>query len=170
MISGPQKLGGPICPFTEDEFWAAHDEWGFNCGPASLATMAGLKPAEVRGLLPNFEQKRYTNPTMMLQALKALGIGVQHAGDSQKLTQYGICRIQWEGPWTQPGAPAKWAYTKTHWIGAFVIRGYPRVYDVNDDWQEMVDWEKNTVPALTATIERATGKYRPTHRWELILK
>jgi hypothetical protein len=170
MISRPQKLGAPICPFTEDEFWAAHDEWGFNCGPASLATIAGLKPAQVRGLLPSFEQKRYTNPTMMLEALKALGIGVQHAGDSQKLTQYGICRIQWEGPWTQPGAPAKWAYTKTHWIGAMVIRGYPWVYDVNADWQEMEAWEKITVPALTSAIERATGKWRPTNRWELVFR
>jgi hypothetical protein len=31
----------------------------------------------------------------------------------------GINRIQWEGPWLNPGVPARVAYMHTHWVAHF---------------------------------------------------
>ena len=58
-------------------------------------------------------------------------------------------------------------------IGPEVASATRRVLEavgVQIDWQEMEAWEKITVPALTSAIERATGKWRPTNRWELVFR
>ncbi len=171
----PQKLSHPTYPFSEQELLEAYRAWGCNCGPAALAAMLSLKPNNVRGCLPGFDQKRYTNPTMMGEALKRLGVKMEPAGDAQKLTHYGICRIQWEGPWTRPEANPRWAYTRTHWIGAMVHPlqpGWPGesqwVYDVNAGWQTINEWEHTAVPEIISEYKGATGGWWPTHRWELI--
>jgi len=55
--------------FTEADANRAWEEWGANCGPAALAVVAGLSLDEVRPYLVDFEQKGYTNPTLMFQSL-----------------------------------------------------------------------------------------------------
>lgn len=166
----PRKLTKPEYSFTESDARKAFDDWGCNCGPTALATMTGLSLDDVHPHIPDFDDLHYTNPTMMKAALA--GIGVQW-GDRKSdgspidqlphlLTRYGLCRIQWEGPWY-----GRFAYRKTHWIGAMEYRGMPYVFDCNSGWVSQGIWEKDVVPTLTEMYKRATGAWHCTHRWEL---
>jgi hypothetical protein len=159
--------------FTLAELERASDTWGCNCGPAALAAICGLTLDEVR---PHFERERpfpgYTNPTLMHAALRsALGDppgfwqqvpGSRSVGATVSWPRYGLCRIQWEGPWTQPGVPIAARYRQTHWAGA---ARRPRedgkpilhddsnvgVWDVNaignrSGWCALADWSSKLVP------------------------
>ena len=61
--------------FTEAESEFAHDTWGANCGPHSVAAALNLSLDQVRPHFAAFEQKfkergyGFTNPTMMGNAL-----------------------------------------------------------------------------------------------------
>ena len=105
-------------PFTAAEANDAFKRWGCNCGPTALAAMLGLKPDDVREHIPNFDQRRYTNPSMMQAALRSLGVGYREVDDGPeraaietlrpyiaRFPEYGVMRIQWEGPWLSPGVP-----------------------------------------------------------------
>ena len=103
-------------PFTADDAERAHAVWGANCGPGSLAAIMGMTLDDVRPHLLGFDAKRYTTPSMMNDALRSIGrpwkkIGAAWPG-------YGLVRVQWEGPWTDPGVPMVARYRYTHWIGA----------------------------------------------------
>ena len=188
----PRRLVRPTYSFTEEEARRASDEWGFNCGPAALAAMLDLKPDDVRSAIPDFDAKRYTNPTMMAAALRSLGvshhdcastetwaiagqlIGRSLRPGTESFPQYGLARIQWEGRWTEPGVPIVARYRKTHWIGTMVVwRGkdrFLRLFDVNGGWMSFEKWEDEIVPALTALYKGASGKWHVTHRWQLIFQ
>ena len=58
-------------PFSFEEAQRAGDEWGLNCGPAAIATMTRLSLDELRPHLGDFEQKHYTNPTLMWSILNS---------------------------------------------------------------------------------------------------
>lgn len=73
----PHRLLRPTYSYSEEEALRASDEWGFNCGPAALAAMLDLKPDDVRSAIPDFDAKRYTNPTMMRSALNTLGVRIR---------------------------------------------------------------------------------------------
>ena len=160
----PRRLTEPTMVFDEKVSCAAYDAWGCNCGPAALAMMLSLQPDDVRPHLQGFDEKRYTNPTMMAQALKSLGVGMRKA--TGELPEYGLCRVQWEGPWTAEGVPMRARYRYTHWVG--VMSGdIAFVFDVNSGWSTFNCWKVNTVPLLTALYPRASGGWHFTHRWEL---
>lgn len=170
----PQRLSAPRVPYTIQEFLAAHDSWGCNCGPGALATMLSLKPDDVRAHIPRFDERRYTNPTMMAAALRSLKLPFTECKDwtdnytsPRPLADYGLVRIQWEGPWTDHGVPIAARYRKTHWIGSMLWQKANWIFDINRGWLLRPQWETETVPALCAEIKRATGKWHPTHRWEL---
>jgi hypothetical protein len=143
--SGPPRL-----KFSYSDAERANDEWGFNCGPGSLCALLELTPAEVRPHLGDFEQKRYTNPTLMKAALGSLGVGGRWAqlsdveqrrvGDMRfpdaavrrlEWPQRGLARIQWGGPWTNHGVPMAARYRQTHWVAAQMIAGITAIFDVN---------------------------------------
>jgi len=163
-----RKLTFPRCPYSQVELAEASAAWGCNCGPGALAAMLGLKPNDVRAHIPGFDAKRYVNPTMMKAALKSLGVPFVGSANPE-LCDYGLCRIQWAGPWTCPGVPVRVAYRKTHWIGAMLCSNLPWVFDINSGWQMLAKWALETVPRLTALYPGATGEWWPTHRWELLL-
>lgn len=95
----------------------ASDAWGANCGPMSLAAALMLNLETVRTLIPGFEQKGYTNPTMMEKALDKTGIMFNRTARLKSLEPCeGLNRVQWEGPWLKPGVPPMAAYGYTHWI------------------------------------------------------
>jgi uncharacterized protein (DUF433 family) len=116
--------------FTAQDVEAANDAWGCNCGPAAFAAILDLTLDETRKHFgAEFEAKRYTNPTLMFAALRsALGAagrawhvlpGSRPAGATVGWPGYGLCRVQWEGRWTEPAVPIAARYRKTHWVGAY---------------------------------------------------
>ena len=158
--------------FTADDADRAHADWGANCGPGALAAIMGMTLDEVRPHLIGFDQKHYTNPTMMNDALRRIGKPWQKIGANWP--QYGLVRVQWEGPWTQPGVPMRVRYRYTHWIGAELGKSTVGVFDINvinngTGWCDKRDWESTIVPWLTEQYPRATGAWHITHAIEIHL-
>ena len=164
-------------PFTIDELNDAAKRWGCNCGPTALAVMLGLKPDDVHGHIPQFDFRRYTNPSMMQAALRSLGVSYRELDDAPERApdgtatliwpQYGLVRIQWEGPWMQPGVPVAARYSFTHWIGVITTDAGHMIFDCNGGWFTPAEWAVEVVGPITSEIKRATGGWHPTHRWEL---
>ncbi len=167
--------------FTADDAERAYEAWTCNCGPAALAAICGLTLDEVRSHLKGFDQKHYTNPTMMFDALKSIGIFFTYARGhlgTERWPSYGLARIQWDGPWTAPGANPKWAYRQTHWVGAAFRPGHlgppsVGVWDVNalgngTGWCSLKDWSETLVPhILKECVPRASGGWHITHAIEV---
>lgn len=171
---------------TIESAQAAGDEWGFNCGPGALCGVLDLTPEEVRPHLGDFEQKGYTNPTLMAHALHSLGmkfrrkfecaVHVEGRPHPDEWPLRGFVRVQWDGPWTNPGVPMAARYRHTHWIG-FKSENTDgsggMVFDVNcmavGGWVTLYEWSSQVVPWLLPQVQpRANGKWWPTHCWELI--
>ncbi|MGS1093095.1 hypothetical protein ACVCNR_00740 [Aquamicrobium terrae] len=163
--------------FTAVDADRAYDEWGANCGPGAIAAICGLTLDELRPHMGDFEDKRYTNPTLMWQVLHSVGARFKaRAGQfgSADLPAYGLARVQWEGPWTQAGVPMRARYRHTHWIGAAqrancgggVSIG---IFDINaigngSGWCALQDWESILVPwILEECVPRANGRWHFTH-------
>lgn len=163
--------------FTLADAQRASDEWGCNCGPSALAAIAGLTLDEVRPLMGDFEKKRYTNPTLMFDCLKR---AAQKHWKIEGIPTFGLLRIQWEGPWTEPGVPIRVRYRHTHWIG---IQQHERmgvqypgkispgagIFDINamssGGWIAFRDWAATLVPwILEECVPRANGRWHITHR------
>lgn len=149
----------------------AFEEWGCNCGPSALAAIMGMTLDEVRPHIPGFDAKRYTNPTMMEAALRSIGRPWRKIGT--QWPEFGLVRIQWEGPWTLPGVPIAARYRFTHWVGGWNTpdRGYG-VFDINtinngSGWTAKQAWETVCVPYITQHVPRATGAWHVTHGIEV---
>lgn len=160
--------------FTPDDAQRAFDEWGANCGPGAVAAVCGLTLDELRPHLGDFESKRYTNPTLMWEILNRLGVSWRLVKGSRSWPTYGLARIQWEGPWTEPGANPRWAYRQTHWVGAKSRNlGNVGIFDINaiangTGWVSAADWERVIVPwILREAVPRANGKWHITHAVEV---
>lgn len=166
----PHAIDGPHYPFNEAEVNAASDAWGCNCGPSALAAILGVKLDTVRPHIPDFDAKRYTNPTMMKAALKSLGVGFDDFPVPQRVQAMGmraLVRIQWEGPWTKPGVPPRVAYGKTHWVASLLCTKSTMVFDVNGGWLSFDEWKRVVVPDLLNFVKGSTG-WHTTHRYELM--
>lgn len=165
--------------FTEAELEVAADEWGCNCGPSALAFALQMPLTAARYAIPNFEAKRYTSPSMMREALQFLkrehsterapkyvkGTPVDVASMFSDLMP-SLVRVQWCGPWTEPGMNPRWAYCHTHWISTWTERGVPLVFDCNGGIQSCPSWIDEIVPLLTS-YPRANGEWFPTHIWRI---
>jgi hypothetical protein len=156
-------------PFSAEEAQAAFDEWGCNCGPASLAFALGVGLDYIRESIPGFAEKRYTSPSMMAAALKNNAQQWKVVPPRRENLSLAddfrlLVRIQWTGPWTMQGANPKWAYRQTHWICAC---GRGIVFDINGGVRTLESWEKEIVPILVANTPRADGNWFPTHIWRI---
>lgn len=166
-------------PFTEQDSQAAHDDWGANCGPNALAFALGRNIKDCKDLIPGFTGKQFTNPTMMLSAILSSGANVRtisvrppqegrFADIEPMFHQHAaVVRIQWEGPWTKPGANQRWAYRQTHWIATWLHSNTAFVFDVNGGVRNLQSWEQDIVPLLVESIPRATGGWFPTHIYRI---
>jgi len=134
----------------------------------------GLTLDEVRPLILGFEDRRYTNPTMMQGALRRLG--AKWSNPAPVIWPiHGLVRIQWEGPWTKPGVPARVAYRHTHWVAARTVvkpRFSIGVFDINamnsGGWIPLKEWGEVLVPWLLQECEpKATGRWWLTHVYEI---
>ena len=171
----------PRVRFTLDEAQRAADEWNLNCGPASIAAVLGLTLENLRPHLGDFEQKGYTNPTLMWEILRNLKAPVIRVVNREpQWPAYGLARVQWEGPWTAPGVPMRVRYRHTHWVGVCSdARGWttpgwaePRIFDVNcmcvGGWVSLSEWSGAVVPWLVKQCEpRANGNWHLTHSVEI---
>ena len=135
--------------FTMEDADRANDAWGANCGPGAIAAICGLTLDDLRPHMGDFEGKHYTNPTLMWQVLRNIGVRFSYRGGHLGQTnwpRWGLCRVQWEGPWTKPGVPARAAYRHTHWIGATRLTDASiGIYDINamangSGWSSLTDW------------------------------
>ncbi|GAB4368177.1 MAG: hypothetical protein Kow00114_27290 [Kiloniellaceae bacterium] len=158
--------------FTAAEAATAYDQWGANCGPGAIAAICGLSLNDLRPHLGTFERKRYTNPTLMWQVLKALGVmWTLQTNGTQAWPVYGLARVQWEGPWTRPGAPRRARYRHTHWVAAQRRPGRPDdvgIFDINcmnaGGWVGLKDWAEVVVPWILKECEpQADGRWHLTH-------
>lgn len=168
--------------FTIDDAQKAADTWGLNCGPAAVAAILGLTLDELRPHLGTFERKGYTNPTLMFDILRNLKAPIVDAGmvgpSTSRLRQlswpfYGLARVQWEGPWTEPGVPIRARYRHTHWVGSRLRNNEERdIFDVNcmcvGGWVPIKEWAQEVVPWLLNECEpKANGKWHLTHVIEI---
>jgi hypothetical protein len=179
-------LTHPLLPpprFTFKDAEDAGEAWNFNCGPAAIAMVSGLKPEELRPHLGDFERKGYTNPTLMFECLNRLkvrwtprkaGRGTLAFPDGlDAWPSFGLVRVQWEGPWTAPGVPIRVRYLHTHWIGCSRVPGdEPAIFDVNamavGGWIPLSMWREKLVPWLLEHCEpKANGKWHLTHVLEV---
>jgi hypothetical protein len=163
--------------FTLDDAERAGDEWGANCGPAALAMVAGLSLDEVRPHMGDFEQKGYVNPTLMFDSLRRIGVrwqcgAVQRSSENQGMLafpDFGLARVQWEGPWTAPGVPIRVRYRHTHWVGAMRVEGKEvNIFDINcmcvGGWVPLSEWSSSVAPWILKQCEpKASGRWHLTH-------
>lgn len=170
-------------PFTEADMVKAHDEWSANCGPNALAFALQIHLEQVRGNIPEFEKKKFTSPTMMKAALRNLEVKWQEYTHLRIVDAMfaplgiSLCRIQWCGPWTEPGANPKWAYRQTHWIATWQhmeecgvlgeMQFLYMVFDINGGIMAFDQWKKEIVPLITRSIPRANGEWFSTHIWRI---
>lgn len=165
-------MGNPSAALTVENVQDAAETWGFNCGPGALCGLLGKSPDEIRPFLGDFETKRYTNPTLMNEILDRLGIPFELVYRNDSLDpdlnppDYGLIRIQWDGPWTKPGVPMAARYRKTHWIG--YRSDTEEIFDINciniGGWVPFVKWSECVVPwILEQCVPKANGQWWPTH-------
>jgi hypothetical protein len=157
--------------FNAEDLRRANAEWGCNCGPTALAAILGLTLAEVRSHLGQFETKRYTNPTMMKQALASLCVKWFSASQAT-FADYGLCRVQWSGPWLGRGIPIQARYRQTHWVASRWIGRNFEIFDVNalsaGGWITQETWQQCLVPwILKHSVPNNDGRWYLTHVWEI---
>jgi hypothetical protein len=159
--------------FTFADGERAYEDWGANCGPGALALVAGLTLDELRPHLGDFESKRYTNPRLMFDCLKRLGLRWSMRKPID-WPEFGLVRVQWEGPWTEPGVPIVARYRHTHWVAGARRNGDIGVFDINcinngSGWVSLADWSATVAPYLIKHhAQKANGKWHLTHALELL--
>jgi len=177
----PQPMTAAPVRFTLEDAQRAVDDWGANCGPGAIAAIAGLTLDDLRPHLGDFERKGYTNPTLMWDVLRRLGIRYhctlnQMSSEHQGMLafpQYGLARVQWEGPWTAPGVPIRVRYRHTHWVAAVSEGGREHdIFDINcmcvGGWVPLSEWATDVVPWLLKECEpKANGRWHLTHAVEV---
>ena len=156
--------------FTSQDANRAHETWGCNCGPGVLAAIMDMTLDEVHPHLRGFDEKGYTDPNMMNDALRSIGRTWRKIG--RGWPNWGLVRVQWEGLWTQPGVPVRARYRYTHWIGCQTVAHGIGIFDINcmnngTGWVSLANWEMHTVPFLTGLYPRASGKWHITHAIEV---
>lgn len=164
----------PALKFTEADAHRAHEEWGSNCGPGAIAAVLGMSLDELRPHLEQFEQRGYTNPTMMWRILEGLGVSYRRQRPVNNWPTFGLAVVQWHGPWTAPGARRNDRYRYTHWVGVHTQIGTADVgiFDINamnsGGWVREVDWATTIVPWIMADEPRYSGIWSLNHSVEIL--
>lgn len=167
------KLG---YPFLEQDMLDAYEQWGCNCGPGSLAFALQVPLVIVHGLIPGFDEKKYTSPSMMAAALD--GSGCKWSKNQQPDHRRNhpmfshdcptLVRVQWTGPWTAPDAHPRWSYKHTHWVCAWNDESERMIFDINGGIRTLASWENEVIPPLLEScVPRADGGWYETHCWRV---
>lgn len=179
--SEPMNADAPVITrprFNESDAIRAFDEWGANCGPGAIAAIYGLTLDELRPHMGCFEQRpaRYTNPRLMREILASLYPLTGRRWKWKRVESYrawpnyGLARVQWEGPWTRPSVPIRVRQRHTHWVGAATRRnGEVGIFDINainngSGWVSLEHWTSIVVPwLLPICAPKADGGWHLTH-------
>jgi hypothetical protein len=123
------------------------------CGPAALSALFGLEA--ISSLPPqSLNGGRGLNRRDMEHAL--LNLGLKFNRRQNCLPQFGLCLVQWEGPWIKRSYRGN-DLIYTHWIT--VAHGY--IFDVNwAGWLPVHIWEE-TVAADLIRCRRNATSWRP---------
>lgn len=128
----------PFALYTPPDVEECANDWGANCGPASLAALAGISLAKIKPYLVGFAGRGYMNPTHMRDACLKMNLPVaRQTKHWPTVNDVALVFVQWGGPWLKPGVPVGAAYRNTHWI---TLVG-EAAYDVNvGRWVHRADW------------------------------
>lgn len=163
--------------FDASEAQRAFNDWNFNCGPGALCAAFDLSPEEIRSHLGNFEQRGYLDPDLMRDVLMSLAAayhwnsfeGTPPANDPRMWPDFGLVRVQWDGPWCGPIQPASSRLRHSHWVAHRLNpeKGN-QVFDVNatcvGGWIDREEWGSHLVPWLLKQCEPdASGNWWVTH-------
>ena len=163
----------PKVYFDANQAQEAHDTLGANCGPGAIAGMCLTTPEKaVAAIGQGFLDKGYTTENMLRRGLQNLN--VRYYRVKPCLPGYGICRVNWRGPWSTSKNPID-ALRHSHWIGA-MTKGLPQamIFDINaisvGGWIPFIEWKNSLVPWLLKESEpEANGEWYIHETLELIL-
>ncbi len=156
----------PNVPPDVDE---QHRIWGANCGPTALAAVLGMSVAAVRPIVEAVQGGKfigYMNAGHLVDCLRQAGRSSWRTdcgrGEVRWPKTRGLCVLQFDGPWCEPGVPAKARYRYTHIVAA--IADGLLIYDCNNDdvWLPRPKWEREVIAGLVSSTKRATGWYTST--------
>lgn len=158
--------------FTFEDAQRAAYGWGANCGPGAIAAALHLTLDQLRPHLGDFERKGYTSPSMMFAVLRRLGVAYATRVGRVSWPDYGLVRVQWEGPWMAPGVPMAARYRHTHWVASRRVVDVEQIFDINamvvGGWIALAEWAGDLVPWLLRQCERkADGRWHLTHALEI---
>lgn len=149
----------PPLQFTAEQSAAANKEWKATCGPHVIAAALGITLEEVRAALEGY--KGWMSPTQVTTALNKLGSDFRLVSGLKTMDLCdGISRIQWEGPWLDPGKPKRIAYFHTHYVAHF--RGMVLCTAcLPAEWIPVEGWRKHLLESEPAS------PFHVTHHWIL---
>lgn len=161
-----------IAGFSLDDAQKAAEEWGANCGPGAIAAVLDSTLEAIRPNLGDFEKKHYTNPTLMYQILNNLKVKWQLITDHLRWPKNGLVRVQWLGPWTEPGQHWAARQRHTHWVASRWLDHDIYIFDINcicvGGWVPVTEWELQVAPWLIKSVEPlGYGTWYPTHNIEI---
>lgn len=175
----PKRLADLAVRFNGADIQEAWRTWRCTCGPVAIACILNLNLEDVRPFV-GADYRGWMNPTQMKAALAIAGVSINER-DRNKLyrptgpnhfgcpmaADYGITRIQFAGPWTEPGVPASAAYHHTHWVAsACDSRRAAYIHDNNWGWMNIGEFICN-MDELAGEIPKASGAWWPTHCYEI---
>jgi hypothetical protein len=112
----------PVLAFNEGDSQMANAAWKATCGPHAIAAACGKTLDEVRRAIcdADVNYRGWMSPTQVSKTLTALGQSfILTKGLKTMDLCNGVNRVQWEGPWLNPGVPPRVAYFQTHLVAHF---------------------------------------------------
>ena len=159
--------------FSEAEAEYAYRTWGANCGPTALAFALQMPIHAVRYHIPQFDERGYTSPSMMKAAVANLNRKICVVTKPAQCDMFSnlpaLVRIMWGGPWIVNGKPHRWAARQSHWICTYRDdTGADMVFDVNGGILGFMEWERQIVPPLAASVPRCDGTWYVSNVWRIL--
>jgi hypothetical protein len=121
------------CPEDMD---AAHEVLGAACGHGAFAAALRTSVAVATFYFDRLKEGRsWVNMGDMEAALRKADVVFEVVGREWPFT--GLALLQWTGPWTRPGVPARVACMHRHWVA---LRDR-KIWDANiQEWLTHEDW------------------------------
>lgn len=125
---------------------------GAACGHGALAAAIGIPISIVCSIGWHAPHPAWVNIPSMEEAMEKLGVRFRRA--ALTYPNDGIFMVQFLGPWSKPGVPARVSCMHRHWAAS--RKGY--IWDINlAKWVTHAEWEE-FLPQL---------KHEKSHGWEI---